>query len=47
MKTKFKILVLALTLGMTTFFVACSKDDDAADSDLCFGLTQEECDRLY
>ncbi len=47
MKTKFKILVLALALGTTTFFVGCSKNDDAADSDLCFGLTEEQCDELY
>ncbi len=42
MKTKFKILVLALALGASITFVGCSNDD----SDFCDGLSQEECDRL-
>ncbi len=51
MKTKFKHFLMALVigaaaLGTATIFSSCGKDDPA-DSDLCFGLTQEECDRLY
>ncbi len=39
MKTKFKILVLALALGTATSFVACSSDDN---DDPCEGLTGVE-----
>ncbi len=47
MKTKFKIIAMALALGALTTVSSCSDDDGAADSDLCFGLTEEQCDELY
>ncbi len=38
MKTKFKILILALALGTATSFVACSDDEDNP-GDRCDGLS--------
>jgi len=42
MKTKFKIFVMALALGTATTLLSCSDDD----SDICDGLTQEQCDDI-
>ncbi len=39
MKTKFKIFIIALTLGTSTTFLSCSNDDGNGESgDSCAGL---------
>ena len=44
MKTKFKIILMALVLAAVTTVTSCSDDD--IDDGVCEGLTQDECDRL-